>query len=404
MAHEPTHGADSVAAPRPVAPHGSIAALAFGNFAIGTGVLVVAGMLTELATDFNVSLPVAGWLIAVAAIVIGIGAPVVATLTSHIDRRALLVVSLAWYAVGLGVSALVSDFDTLLVVRVLTVISAGIFTPQAAATAALLVPPALRGRALATTFLGWSIASVLGLPLGAWVAGAYGWRAAFVLSGVLAAFGAAAIYVTVPRGLRAEPLNLRSWGLVLRDAMLPLLLLVTVVQASGQFIAFAYIAPLLSHAAGADSTQRALLLAWCGVFGVLGNTWVAHRIDRMGAHRMTLIMLALTAVGLAVLGLAQGALWIAALALLIWGSGVFGVNSSQQARLLGAAPALAGASIALNTSGMYLGQAIGASVGGAVIAGAGVGALPWFAAATVLVSMVLSQLAATRASARVAVG
>ncbi len=378
----------------------SITALAFGNFAIGSGVLIVAGMLTELASGLQVSLPMAGWLVAAAAIVIGVGAPIVATLTSRVDRRALLVLALIWYAIGLGASALVSDFNMLLVVRVLTVVSAGIFTPQAAATATLLVPPAERGRALATTFLGWSIASVAGLPLGAWIAGMFGWRSAFAFSAALAALGAAAVLVTVPRGLKVEALNLRSWSLVLRDPVLPLVLLVTVVQASGQFVAFSYIAPLLSYVAGADSTQRALLLAWCGVFGVLGNAWVARRIDRMGADRTALIMLALTAAGLAVLGLAHGALWITALALLIWGSGIFGVNSSQQARLVVAVPALAGASIALNTSSIYLGQAIGASTGGAVVAGIGIGALPWCAAVAVLAAMALSQLAASRSRPR----
>jgi predicted MFS family arabinose efflux permease len=381
----------------------SIAALAFGNFAIGSGVLIVAGMLTELADGLHVSLPVAGWLVAAAAIVIGAGAPILATVTSRIDRRVLLVAVLAWYALGLGASAVVSDFATLLVVRVLTVISAAIFTPQAAATAALLVPPAERGRALATTFLGWSIASVAGLPLGAWIAGAFGWRATFAFSAVLAALGAAAVYATVPRGLKAQPLSLRSWGLVLRDPVLPLVLLVTVVQASGQFTAFAYIAPLLSYAAGADTTQRALLLAWCGIFGVLGNAWVARHIDRIGADRAALIMLALTATGLLVLGFAHAATWMAALALLIWGTGIFGLNSSQQARLVIAAPPLAGASIALNTSGMFVGQAIGASAGGIVLSGAGVGALPWIAAGGVLAALALSQLAAARSRLRAAI-
>jgi len=374
----------------------SIITLAFGNFAIGSGVLIVAGMLTELAQGLHVSLPVAGWLAAMGAIVIGAGAPVLATLTSRVDRRSLLVAALTWYALGLGASAVVTDFATLMFLRALTVIPAAVFTPQAAATAALLVPPADRGRALATTFIGWSIASVLGLPLGAWIAGTFGWRAAFAFAAILAAVAAAAIYATVPRGLKAQPLNLRSWGLVLRDPVLPLVLLVTAVQASGQFTAFPYIAPLLSHAAGADTTQRALLLAWCGLFGVLGNAWVARHIDRIGADRIAAIMLTPIAAGLVVLGLANSEAWITALALLLWGAGIFGLNSAQQARLVVAAPPLAGASIALNTSAMFLGQAIGASTGSAVLAGVGVGALPWVAAGGVLIALMLSQLAAAR--------
>lgn len=373
-----------------------ITALAFGNFAIGSGVLIVAGMLTELAQGLRVSLPVAGGLAAAAAIVIGAGAPVLATLTSRVDRRLLLACALAWYALGLGASAFVTDFAALLLLRVLTVVSVAVFTPQAGATAALLVPPADRGRALATTFLGWSVASVLGLPLGAWIAGTLGWRAVFAAAASLAALAAVAVYVTVPRGLKAQPLNMRSWYQALRNPVLPLVLLVTVVQASGQFSAFPYIAPLLSHAAGADTSQRALLLTWCGLFGVLGNVWAARHVDRLGADRIAAIMITLIAIGLAILGLARADVWTTALALLFWGGGIFGMNSAQQARLVVAAPSLAGASIALNTSAMFLGQAIGAWAGGAVLAGSGIGALPWFAAGGMLVALMLSHAVVIR--------
>src|SRR5690606_34699034 len=129
----------------------------FGNFAIGTGVMIVPGMLGDLAHGLDVSVPTAGQLITLAAFVTCVGAPLSAALTSRIDRRALLVGALALYAAGHSACALVPGYASLAAFRALTVVSAAIFTPQAAATIALLVPPAERSKAVSAIFVGWSI-------------------------------------------------------------------------------------------------------------------------------------------------------------------------------------------------------------------------------------------------------
>jgi predicted MFS family arabinose efflux permease len=368
----------------------SLWALMVGNLAIGTGVMVVAGVLSELAEDVAVSPPVAGQLISAAAIVMALGAPIVAATTSRVDRRLLLAGTLAWYAAGLLVSALAASFAQLLVLRMLTVVSAAIFTPQAAATAALIAPPDQRGRAMAFTFLGWSIASVLGVPIGSWLAGLFGWRAAFIVTGVFAAIGGIAVAATLPRGLRVAPLSLRAWLEVVRHPLLPLVLMVTVLMASGQFGVFAFIAPYLAWLVGADANLRALALAWIGLFGLMGNIVVARRIDALGSDRAVLLALFAICAGLLLLPAGRYAAAIAAIALACWGLGLFASNSSQQVRLAEIAPALASASIALNTSAIYVGQAIGTGVGGLVYARAGIQFLSWFGIALMVAAVAVS--------------
>lgn len=368
----------------------SLWALMFGNLAIGTGVMIVAGVLNELADDLAIAPPVAGQLISAGAIVMALGAPIAAATTSRFDRRRLLAFTLAWYAAGLIASALASTFPQLLGLRMLTVISAAIFTPQAAATAALLAPPEQRGRAMAFTFLGWSIASVFGVPVGSWLGGVFGWRVAFVVTGLLAAAGSLAVWLTLPTGLRVERLSIKSWSHVARHPLLPRVLFVTVLMASGQFGVFAFIAPYLLWLIEADANGRALALAWFGVFGLLGNVLVARRIDRLGADRAVHFTLIAVLVGLAMLPAGHGSVVVAALALLLWGLGLFGNNSSQQVRLAEIAPSVASASIALNTSAIYLGQAIGTAAGGLVYARAGINYLSWFALALIVAALVLS--------------
>lgn len=365
-------------------------ALLFGNFAIGTGVMVVAGVLNELADGLAVSPPVAGQLISAAAIVMAIGAPVAAATTWRFGRRALLAITLAWYAAGLLLSVLAATFAQLLSLRMLTVISAAIFTPQAAATAALIAPPEHRGRAMAFTFLGWSIASVIGVPIGSWLAGAFGWRAAFAVTGVLSAAGCLAVLLTVPSGLRVAPLSLRSWVDVTRHPLLPRVLAVTVLTASGQFCVFAFIAPYLLWLVDADANGRALALSWVGVFGLLGNILVARRIDALGSDRTVQVAILAVLSGLALLPAGKSVLPLAALALAVWGLGLFGSNSSQQVRLAEIAPALASASIALNTSAIYLGQAIGTASGGIVYARRGISYLPLPAVGLIALGLCLS--------------
>lgn len=379
----------------------AIFALGFGNFAVGSGVLVVTGMLTELAGAFEVSVSTAGWLVTVAAITMGIGAPVVAAITWKLDRRVLLLLSLIWYAVGLAIAAFVGDFAALLIVRALTAVAAAAFMPQAAATAALIVPAVDRGRAVASTFLGWSIASVVGMPIGVWIAGAFGWRAAFLFVAVLASLAAIGVASTMPRGLYVPPINLQSWRVALGDSVVPLVLLVTVIHGCGQFLAFSYIAPLLSYLVDADSTMRAILLAWTGVFAVLGNVLLARRLDRIGHDRAVHLTLVLTVIGLATLGLGRNAVWIVTVALLVWGSGIFALASAQQARLVAAAPTYAGGIIALNTLGVALGQGAGTTAGGYLINEVGIGSLPWFASSLVVLAMAVSHFATRRARAKV---
>ncbi|HWS76669.1 MAG TPA: MFS transporter [Quisquiliibacterium sp.] len=377
------------------------AAFLFGNFVIGVGVMIVPGMLNQLADSLAVSVPTAGQLLGLAALVMCIGAPLTAAFTSHIDRRRLLIFAMAIYCVGHAACALAADYAMLAVLRPISVLGAAIFTPQAAATIGLLVPPERRGRALTTIFLGWSLASVAAMPLGSLIAGHLHWRGGFVLVAVLSALALAWIARVVPPGLTVPKLSPASWLEVARSRRLTMLLAATLVMASGQFILLAYIAPSLRESTGASPTVMAAFMAVNGVFGVIGNTRLMRRIGRTGADRAASEAILSMLVGLLLWSLAASLAlpWpVIVLSMACWGFGAFASNSAQQARLAGSAPALTSASIALNSAGMYAGQTIGAGLGGLVIAASGYTMLGWFAAAVVAMGLYLSVRADRQAS------
>lgn len=351
-------------------------ALLFGNFVIGTGVMIVPGTLNDISDSLAIPIPVAGQLMTAAALVMCLGAPLLATLAGRWDRRRLLTGAMLWFGLWHLLSAWMPGFGGLLITRVLSVASPALFTPQAAACMGLLVAPSQRGRAIALVFLGWSIASVVGMPLGAWIGGTLGWRCAFATVGVLSFFSAAWVWHAMPDGVRPPVFSRRLWGDILQSKALMLCVAVTALASAGQFVQFSYLAPYLTSKFGATPLQLSLVLAWYGAFGFVGNLWVSRHIDRLGPARASMLSMAVMALSLALWPMGLN-LALMALILVPWGLGCFASNSSQQARLSALAPTLVSGSIALNTSAIYAGQAMGAASGGWLVAHGGMDWLHW---------------------------
>ena len=372
-------------------------ALMAGNFAIGCGVMVVAGSLNDLVTSLGVSVAVGGQLISVAAVCMALGAPLLAAAMSRWDRRTLLALAMAWYTVWHAVCALMPSYATLLPPRTLAVLGAAVFTPQAAAAVTALAPPAERGRAIAFIFLGWSVSSVVGMPLMAWVAETLGWRWAFALVALLSAVTGVWVWRALPAGIRTQALSRHDWKLALTHPLLIGVVAVTALSAAGQFTVFSYLAPYYRQVLGASPAQVSLLFLWFGAFGLAGNMLVGRGIDRLGAARFATWMVAAMALSLALWPLAVG---VASMALVLvpWALGCFSANSAQQARLGASAPGLAGASMALNTSAIYVGQAAGSAGGGAWLATVGFAGLNGIALAWMLLAVGLSVWLGRRAA------
>ncbi|MEP7058776.1 MAG: MFS transporter [Caldimonas sp.] len=377
-------------------------ALLFGNFVIGCGVMAVVGVLNDLTRSLEVSVARGGQLISIAAAVMCFGAPLLAGWIGGFDRRRLLAGALLWYAAGHAIAALMPSYDALWPVRAATVLGAAVFTPQAAATIGLMAPPEQRGRAIAFIFIGWSVASVAGVPLAAWLGETFGWRTAFAAIAALGVAGAGWVYAVVPAGVRPAALSLRDWRAVLTNPVLMAIVAVTALSGAGQFTLLSYFAPYYKLALNASPAQIGLLFFCFGAFGLIGNALVARWIDRIGADRAVALTTGLMALSLLLWPLALGIVGMA-LVLVPWGLGCFSCNSAQQARLGIAAPAFASALMALNSSAIYLGQAAGASGGGWVIANGGYAPLHWLGLAWMAAAIATSVWAARRsASGRLA--
>jgi len=253
----------------------------------------------------------------------------------------------------------------------------------------LLVKPAQRGQAITFVFLGWSVASVMGVPLGAWIGGTLGWRSAFGFVALLSLVSAVWVWRSLPDGVRPPAFSRAAWGETLRSRALMFCVAVTLLYSAGQFVLFSYFAPYFKLHLDVTAAELSVLFACFGACGLVGNLVMSRYIDRLGAPRAVMWAVASMGLGLLLWPLANS-LALAALVCVPWGLGCFASNSAQQARLVGIAPLLASGSIALNSAAMYAGQALGAGGGGWLVAQGNMDSLHWFGLAGLLAAMAMS--------------
>lgn len=362
----------------------------FGNLVTGCSVLAPAGMLIELSSDLGVTVHTAGLLITFGAVVLCVGSPLTAWLTSRIERRTLLTTTVAVFALANAASAFAPDYTSLLIIRLIMLAIGALYTPQAAGTAALIVPPDKRGGTIAYVFLGWSLAAAVGLPLITFMTSRYGWRAAYGSIGVIGTLSFLLLVWRLPAGLIGARVDLKTWTDLGRNRAIIVLLLITMLQMSGQFVVFTFMGPLLVKLTHAGPDAVGLVFAIYGICGFIGVVIASRIVDSWGAYKTSVLFTVLVLTGITGWALSAGVYPLMACSVAIWGLGFASTNSMQQVRLVGAAPALASASVSLNTSVLYVGQAIGSAIGGLLYSrdllyGSGYAAMAFVALALMIV-------------------
>lgn len=367
-----------------------LVALAIGAFGIGVTEFDPMGMLPGIASDLGVSIPAAGLLVSAYALGVLIGAPLMTLATSKVPRRYLLIGLMAIFTLGNLLSALATDYQSLLIARVVTSLNHGAFFGVGSVVAASVVPPEKRAGAVAAMFMGLTLATIGGVPLATWFAELLGWRTAFWGIAGLGLVAMASLWFALPSVPLPKSAGVMAEIRVLGRGPVLAALTLTVVGSSAMFTVFTYIAPILHSQAQASTTFITAMLVLFGIGLTLGNVWGGKAADRSVERTLIVSLLVLIAV-LLVFPAMLGWSLPTALAILIWGIASFALVPPLQMRVMDAAKDAPNLASAVNIGAFNLGNAIGAALGGAVInAGLGYSAVSFAGAGMALLGLLLT--------------
>ncbi|MBB6374042.1 DHA1 family inner membrane transport protein [Pseudonocardia eucalypti] len=374
-------------------------ALAVGGFGIGLTEFVIMGLLPEVAADFAVSEPVAGYLISGYALSVAVGAVALSAAITRFDRKKVLMSLLLLFIAGNLMSAVADSYSFMMAGRIVAALCHGAFFGVGSVVAADLVAPEKRANAIAMMFAGLTVANVLGVPLGTLLGQQLGWRSTFWAITVIGIIALAGIKLLVPATPARADASLRAELRVFARPQVWVSIAVTILGFGGMFGGFTYIAFTLTEVTGFASSTVPWLLILFGAGLFAGNLVGGRLADRALVPSLLAILAVLTVV-LAAFALTAQSKVATVIALLLMGAAGFATVPGLQLRIMryaSDAPTLASGS---NIAAFNIGNAAGAWLGGLAIgAGFGFTSPLWVGAGVTLAGLVVLAAASVRRSA-----
>jgi MFS transporter, DHA1 family, inner membrane transport protein len=373
--------------------HTPLMALAIAAFGIGTSEFIIMGLLPNLATDFQVSIPKAGVLVTGYALSVTIGAPIVAIATARLERKLALLLLMGVFTLGNLACAIAPTYNLLFAARVLTALCHGAFFGIGSVVAANLVPRNQRAQAIALMFSGLTLANVLGVPAGTALGQAFGWRSAFWAIVPIGVVAATAVFFLVPSQAAGTGGLLHEFR-VLRKPQVLLVLAMSILTSASLFCVFTYIAPMLLAVTQVSPHAVTITLLLFGVGITIGNLLGGTLSDWRPMAFLIGALITLIA-ALIALYYAEPYTIPAVIMILIWGAVQFAAGAPLQSRIVEQAAAAPNLASTLNQGAFNFGNATGASLGGMMLtAGFTYRQLPLASIIVTLITLSLSILSA----------
>ncbi len=352
------------------------------------GAFMVIGLLEPFADALSISSASAGWIMTSYAISYTILSPLLVSLTGNIGRRRVLTFGLSLFGFSCLLAALAPNEWVVYFSRVLAAAGAGLVTPVGSAVAAGLSTPDNRARSLAAVFFGLTLAQIVGVPAGSFLAYTFGWRTAFMVVAVLAIPCVYLLWTRIPAGLNFQATSLKELGAALTNFRIVLAVLFTSTFLGAIYVPFTFLAPLLSEVQGFGRDGVTLFLLLSGIGAVIGNLASGRITDRYGAFT-TLLAIAIAQVLLMpVMSFFPIANSLVFLSAVVWAAFGWSVMAPQQSRLLAIAPDKASVVLALNAAAIYLGAAVGSALGAWALTNFGLSSLGWAGSIAAMVAVV----------------
>ncbi|MGG0274714.1 MFS transporter [Bacillus rhizoplanae] len=372
----------------------ALLALAVSAFAIGTTEFISVGLLPLIAQDLNVTVTTAGLTVSLYALGVTFGAPVLTSLTSSMSRKSLLLWIMIVFIVGNSIAASATSISLLLVARVVSAFSHGVFMSIGSTIAADLVPENRRASAIAIMFTGLTVATITGVPIGTFIGQQFGWRASFVVIVVVGIIAFIANSILIPSNLRkGNRTTFRDQITLITNGRLLLLFIITALGYGGTFVVFTYLSPLLQEITGFKAGAVTIILLVYGVAIAIGNVIGGKVANRNPIHAL-FYMFIVQAVVLFMLTFTAPFKIAGLITIILMGLLAFMNVPGLQIYVVMLAerfvPGAVDVASAINIAAFNAGIAIGSYLGGVITDSIGLIHTPWIGALMVLGAVILT--------------
>jgi multidrug resistance protein len=372
----------------------ALLALAVSAFAIGTTEFISVGLLPLISEDLNIPVTTAGLTVSLYALGVTFGAPILTSLTSSMSRKSLLLWIMVIFIIGNSLAASATSIGVLLVARVISALSHGVFMSIGSTIAADLVPENRRASAISIMFTGLTVATVTGVPFGTYIGQQFGWRFAFFAIIVIGIIAFIANSILIPSDLRKGlPTSLRDQIKLVTNGRLLLLFIITALGYGGTFVVFTYLSPLLQEITGFKSETVAIILLVYGIAIAIGNM-IGGKLSNRNPLSSLFYMFIVQAIVLFILMFTAPFKLAGLITILLMGLLAFMNVPGLQVYVVILAerfvPSAVDVASAINIAAFNAGIAIGSYLGGLITDSIGLIHTSWIGAVMVLIAAILT--------------
>lgn len=354
--------------------------LAIVSFLVGTSEYIISGILDTIADSLGITLAAAGQLITIFSLVYAIFTPILMGITSSMDRRKLMILSLGLFVIGNILAFILPGYGLFVMARVIMALGAGMVVVTALTIAAKIAPEGKQGSSIATVVMGFTASLIIGVPVGRIISSAFGWKAVF---GGIALLGIVAIIIiraTIPliEGDKSVPL-VKQLAL-LKKRKVAIGLAITFFWLGGYSIAYTYLSPYLLHVSGIGKNYLSGVLLVFGIASLFGSKFGGFSTDRWGVQKTLIGGMLLHIIMLVLLSLVTNSYISVLIVLILWSFAAWSSGPTQQYNLATIEPESSGILLGLNQSVMQLAMAAGAGIGGVFVEKISLSSVTWIGA------------------------
>ncbi|WP_147805187.1 MFS transporter [Alkalicoccus halolimnae] len=350
------------------------------TFVMGTSEFVIVGLLTEVSSDLNISLAVAGTLVSGFAIAYAIGTPLLTAFVSRFPKYPLMLILISLFIVGNVISALSGSYELLVFSRIITAVVSGVLVALSMSIASEIMPVSKKSAIIALVFAGFTISNVIGVPVGTLIGQLGSWQLTFWFTALLGVISLAISIFILPKNLQVQKGSVKEQLGLLANPRIILAFFIPTFSIAGTYTIYTYITPIMEEGLGIPTRYISIILLAYGAFSILSNVLAGKIASRDGVSKLRYVFL-IQAVILGSLYFTMESTYAGLISLMLMAVMIYAMNATIQLYLMNLAelyfPAAKDFASSLTPVAVNIGIALGATIGGYVVANESLIQLSW---------------------------